>query len=37
MVSMKSENKKPRSLHKVLGTKLMTKILERNKREKKSK
>lgn len=37
MVSIKSRNEKPRSLYKVLGMKLMTEILERNKREKKSK
>lgn len=36
LLSIKSRNEKPQSLYKVLGTKLMTQILERNKREKKN-
>lgn len=37
MVSIKSRNEKPPSLYKVLGSEVMTQILERNKKLKKSK
>lgn len=37
MVSIKSRNEKPPSLYKILGRKLMSQVLERNKKLKKNK